>query len=327
MKIKTRIGLFSTSILIILLMAACISAETESPTELPTRTATSTTVSPTITRQPEQTASPSPSPLATKPSSTPVSGYPAPGASVTSAPGAGAAIYPPPRDSSSSPLQSWQPTPYPGAATLPPVITPAYPGPEGALTLPSNIDPSPSGSSPSARMETTPAPGADSSPYPAPGSTSPPQTPLVSPSAFATAQAGSNQTLTPGTPFPGTTGSPTPFPALTPTLVRAAFVASDPAEFSLISERPQMVVFFADWSPASKSMAPVVNGLADRYEGRVNFVFLDIDDPANALFKALMGSRLPPIFYLLDERGNMLNRWEGLVAVEQFEQVLIATVP
>lgn len=69
-------------------------------------------------------------------------------------------------------------------------------------------------------------------------------------------------------------------------------------------------------------MAPVVHGLEDRYQDRIRFVYLDIDDPANGLFRSLIGSKLPPIFYLLDGQGNVLQVWRGYVAVEEFERAL-----
>ena len=119
----------------------------------------------------------------------------------------------------------------------------------------------------------------------------------------------------------------TPTATLTPAVVRTELRASDPASFQIISGRVQLVEFFAFWSPISKSMAVVVNGLEDRYKDQINFIYLDLDDPANSLFKRMIGNRLPPIFYLLDTRGNVLAEWEGYVPASEFEAAFPSAFP
>lgn len=71
-------------------------------------------------------------------------------------------------------------------------------------------------------------------------------------------------------------------------------------------------------------MAPVMNNLEERYNERVLFSFLDIDDPANSLFKTLLGERVPPVFFLLDADGNYLTDWQGYIAIEEFETAFAA---
>ncbi len=151
-------------------------------------------------------------------------------------------------------------------------------------------------------------------PYPEPGTESAPITPVPS----ATLQA----TLPGSTLVPSSTPAATitPFPTSTPVVVRTGLVSTDPRTFFLISGKYQLVEFFAYWSPTSKSMAPIMNNLQERYKARINFVYLDVDDPANALFKNLIGNRLPPLFYLLDEQGAILHEWRGSVPIGDFEQ-------
>jgi hypothetical protein len=73
-------------------------------------------------------------------------------------------------------------------------------------------------------------------------------------------------------------------------------------------------------------MAPIVHGLEDQYADRMNFVYLDIDDPANDSFKEALGYRYQPHFFLIDEGGRILNQWVGPVSeevlVEAFETAL-----
>lgn len=73
-------------------------------------------------------------------------------------------------------------------------------------------------------------------------------------------------------------------------------------------------------------MAPVMYVLEEKYKDRIHFVYLDIDDPSNGIFKSLLSSQLPPIFFLLDGEGNVLHEWQGSVKTEDFEAVL-DTVP
>ncbi len=89
--------------------------------------------------------------------------------------------------------------------------------------------------------------------------------------------------------------------------------ASSPAEFEIASEKPQLVEFFAFWCPTCKSMAPIVHALEVEYYPDVEFVYLDIDDPANDEFKRELGYRYQPHFFLLDGEGNVIEQWVGIV--------------
>jgi thiol-disulfide isomerase/thioredoxin len=117
----------------------------------------------------------------------------------------------------------------------------------------------------------------------------------------------------------------TPTATLTPGVVRTGLIATDPEDFSIVSGEVQLVEFFAYWSPLCVSMAPMMNSLEDKYQDQINFVYLDIDDPANSLFKTLLADRLPPVFYLLDGEGTILAELKGQVTVEEFE-ALFASV-
>jgi len=68
-------------------------------------------------------------------------------------------------------------------------------------------------------------------------------------------------------------------------------------------------------------MAPMVHGLEAQYAGKIKFVYLDIDDPANQDAKRDFGFVYQPEFYLLDGQGNVLQKWVGSVPQDQFEAV------
>ena len=65
-------------------------------------------------------------------------------------------------------------------------------------------------------------------------------------------------------------------------------------------------------------MAPIVHGLEVEYFGKINFVYLDVDDPANADFLKQLGYRYQPHFMLIDGHGSVLQQWLGIVAEGDF---------
>lgn len=69
-------------------------------------------------------------------------------------------------------------------------------------------------------------------------------------------------------------------------------------------------------------MAPLVHALESQYAERMNFIYLDIDDPANALFKEELGYRSQPHFFLLDRDGNDLREWQGYVSVQELQSAI-----
>jgi len=73
-------------------------------------------------------------------------------------------------------------------------------------------------------------------------------------------------------------------------------------------------------------MAPVVHGLEQRWDGRVAFVYLDIDDPRTDEFKRQLGYLYQPHLFLLDGEGEILQQWVGFVEGAQLEAALATTV-
>lgn len=65
-------------------------------------------------------------------------------------------------------------------------------------------------------------------------------------------------------------------------------------------------------------MAPVVHGLQDEYWGRVEFVYVQQEDPANSDLKQRLGFRYRPHFFLIDAEGNTVEQWLGSVLREDF---------
>jgi thioredoxin-like negative regulator of GroEL len=73
-------------------------------------------------------------------------------------------------------------------------------------------------------------------------------------------------------------------------------------------------------------MAPIVHGVEARYGDRMNFVYLDIDDPATETFKKQLGYRYQPHFFLLDAQGNILKEWQGPVPETEIKAAMDAAL-
>ena len=68
-------------------------------------------------------------------------------------------------------------------------------------------------------------------------------------------------------------------------------------------------------------MAPMVHGLEAKYFGRIQFTYLDADDPLTNDFQRELGFQYQPEVYLLDGEGTVLQKWVGYVSEEEFESV------
>ncbi len=62
-----------------------------------------------------------------------------------------------------------------------------------------------------------------------------------------------------------------------------------------------------------------MHGLEATWGDRINFVYLDIDDPRTDPFKRQLGYRVQPHMFLLDGEGRVLEQWLGYVEGETLE--------
>jgi len=65
-----------------------------------------------------------------------------------------------------------------------------------------------------------------------------------------------------------------------------------------------------------------VHGLEAEWGGEVDFVYLDIDDPATEPFKRQLGYRVQPHMFLLNGDGLVLQQWLGFVDAVTLEAAL-----
>ncbi len=61
-----------------------------------------------------------------------------------------------------------------------------------------------------------------------------------------------------------------------------------------------------------------MHGLEAEYYDRINFVYLDVDDPANETFKEQFDFRYQPQMVLLDGNGQITQQWIGPIPREEF---------
>jgi thiol-disulfide isomerase/thioredoxin len=120
---------------------------------------------------------------------------------------------------------------------------------------------------------------------------------------------------------PSATAQPSSGAQPTATL-KIGLQATDPATVQLASGKLQLVEFFAFWDGTSKASAPFMNALEVEYGEQINFIYLDIDDPANDLLKKQLGFRLQPHLFFLDEKGNIIQQWEGSIDAAELREAI-----
>jgi hypothetical protein len=70
-------------------------------------------------------------------------------------------------------------------------------------------------------------------------------------------------------------------------------------------------------------MAPIVDGLEDKYGMRLNFVRLDFDDPTDNARARALGVFGHPAIVLVRSDGSVASRLEGEVTAAKLDRVVL----
>lgn len=87
----------------------------------------------------------------------------------------------------------------------------------------------------------------------------------------------------------------------------------------LDSPNPVMVDFSAEWCGPCQMMAPVIEELAQEYQGRASIVMVDVDEQPE-LAGRYQVQAIPT--FLFFENGEIVGQLRGAIAKEQFSTIL-----
>jgi len=127
------------------------------------------------------------------------------------------------------------------------------------------------------------------------------------------------------TPTPFRTATLTPTITVTRTLVvnlptpRTEIQPHNPLHFVQASGRYQLVEILDPWCEFCLEMAPLVHQLESEWAGKIDFIYIDWEDPNSADIKGSLDFQTPPEFFLIGPDGTVLDIWNHLVTREQFE--------
>ena len=94
---------------------------------------------------------------------------------------------------------------------------------------------------------------------------------------------------------------------------------SHPEEWVFAGSRPAIIDFYTTWCGPCKMMAPVVESLAGKYAGKIDFYKVDIDQEPE--LASVFGIRSIPTFLFIPMKGNPTIQM-GAMQKENFEEII-----
>ena len=94
---------------------------------------------------------------------------------------------------------------------------------------------------------------------------------------------------------------------------------SHPEEWVFAGSRPAIIDFYTTWCGPCKMMAPLVESLAGKYAGKIDFYKVDIDQESE--LASVFGIRSIPTFLFIPMKGNPTMQM-GAMQKEDFEEII-----
>ena len=89
------------------------------------------------------------------------------------------------------------------------------------------------------------------------------------------------------------------------------------------SDLPVLVDFWAEWCQPCRMLAPIIEELAEEYEGRMKVGKLDVDNNRETALKYSIQS-IPTVLMLKD--GEVVNKFVGMKGKDAFVSAIDATL-
>ncbi|AFY70918.1 Thioredoxin domain-containing protein [Thalassoporum mexicanum PCC 7367] len=82
---------------------------------------------------------------------------------------------------------------------------------------------------------------------------------------------------------------------------------------AIANNKPSIVEFYANWCTTCQSLAPTMQALHHKYGNQVNFVMLNVDEPADALIARSFHATAVPQLTFLDRQNQALKTVYGAI--------------
>jgi thioredoxin len=102
-------------------------------------------------------------------------------------------------------------------------------------------------------------------------------------------------------------------------IARVGDYKSNPGHFEFLGDKPALIDFFAPWCGPCKMLSPVLEELAEEYQGKVDIYKVNIDDEEE--LATVFGIRSVPTMLFIPLNGNP-QRTMGAMPKGQIKELL-----